>query len=69
MMGLVEEIGGPPVPGIGFGLGLERILLLLKKLDSLPSLRPGPMAFSWPPPGGMFAVLLFNCSINCAKKG
>ena len=28
--GLVEEIGGPSVPGIGFGLGLERILLLLK---------------------------------------
>ncbi|HJT38344.1 MAG TPA: histidine--tRNA ligase [Actinomycetota bacterium] len=25
--GLVEEIGGPPLPGIGFGLGIERILL------------------------------------------
>lgn len=35
--GLVEEIGGQPVPGIGFGLGLERILLLLKNLDLLPS--------------------------------
>jgi len=25
--GLVEEMGGPPTPGIGFALGLERILL------------------------------------------
>lgn len=26
---LVEEIGGPPTPGIGFGAGLERLLLSL----------------------------------------
>jgi histidyl-tRNA synthetase len=25
--GLVEELGGPPTPGIGFALGIERILL------------------------------------------
>lgn len=27
--GLIEECGGPSTPGIGFGLGLERLLLLL----------------------------------------
>jgi histidyl-tRNA synthetase len=27
---LVEEIGGPPTPGIGFGAGLERLLLSLE---------------------------------------
>lgn len=27
--GLVEEIGGPPTPGIGFGMGMERLLLTL----------------------------------------
>jgi histidyl-tRNA synthetase len=27
--GLVEEIGGPPTPGIGFGAGIERLLLSL----------------------------------------
>ena len=27
--GLVEELGGPAVPGFGFALGLERLLLLL----------------------------------------
>jgi histidyl-tRNA synthetase len=25
--GLVEQLGGPPTPGIGFGLGIERMLL------------------------------------------
>jgi histidyl-tRNA synthetase len=25
--GLIEEIGGPPTPGIGFGAGVERLLL------------------------------------------
>ncbi|MFD3260137.1 histidine--tRNA ligase [Paenibacillus lentus] len=29
--GLVSEIGGPDQPGIGFGLGLERIALILEK--------------------------------------
>jgi histidyl-tRNA synthetase len=28
--GLIEEIGGPPTPGIGFGAGVERLLLSLE---------------------------------------
>lgn len=30
--GLVEELGGPSIPGIGFGMGMERVLLLLDQL-------------------------------------
>ena len=30
--GLVEELGGTPTPGIGFGLGLERLLMVLDSL-------------------------------------
>jgi histidyl-tRNA synthetase len=29
--GLIEEIGGPPTPGIGFGAGLERLLLSIRE--------------------------------------
>jgi histidyl-tRNA synthetase len=29
--GLIEEIGGPPVPGVGFGAGIERLLLALEQ--------------------------------------
>ncbi len=28
--GLVEQLGGPPTPGIGFGAGIERLLLALE---------------------------------------
>ncbi len=29
--GLIEEIGGPPTPGIGFGAGVERLLLSIDR--------------------------------------
>ena len=29
--GLVEAVGGPPTPGIGFGAGLERLLLAMER--------------------------------------
>jgi histidyl-tRNA synthetase len=28
--GLIEEIGGPPTPGVGFGAGIERLVLSLE---------------------------------------
>ena len=31
--GLVEELGGKPTPGIGFGMGMERLLLVLDSLN------------------------------------
>jgi len=34
--GLAEMLGGPPTPGIGFGSGLERLLLVLGEGDALP---------------------------------
>jgi len=38
--GLVEEIGGPPTPGVGFGAGLERLLLALEQAG-VSSVEPG----------------------------
>ncbi|WP_341938608.1 histidine--tRNA ligase [Marinimicrobium sp. C2-29] len=34
--GLVEQLGGKPTPAIGFGIGLERLLLLLEATNNLP---------------------------------
>ena len=35
--GLIEALGGPPTPGVGFATGIERIMLLMKErhLDAL----------------------------------
>lgn len=39
--GLVGQIGGPDQPGIGFGIGLERVLLVLEKQEvELPAVPP-----------------------------
>jgi histidyl-tRNA synthetase len=46
--GLAEALGGEPTPGVGFGLGLERVLLVMEKeRGSLP-----------PPAGGVFVVAI-----------
>jgi histidyl-tRNA synthetase len=34
---LAEELGGPPTPGIGFGLGIERILLVCDAENVFPA--------------------------------
>ena len=38
--GLVEEIGGPPTPGIGFGAGIERLILALER-ENVTAEEPG----------------------------
>ncbi len=42
---LVEEIGGPPTPGIGFGLGVERALIALQSLAVEMPPPPTPTAY------------------------
>ena len=34
--GLVEQMGGKPTPAVGFGLGVERLVLMLETLGALP---------------------------------
>jgi len=35
--GLVEQLGGRATPGVGFAMGVERLVLLLKELDVVPA--------------------------------
>lgn len=35
--GLIEQLGGPKVPGIGFALGMERLVLLLQQQEGTES--------------------------------
>lgn len=34
--GLVEQLGGKPTPAVGFGIGLERLVLLVQALEAVP---------------------------------
>src|SRR5207342_2288028 len=42
--GLVELLGGRPTPGIGFGLGLDRVLLALQEAGHPAVPEPAPVA-------------------------
>ncbi|MGH9042746.1 MAG: histidine--tRNA ligase [Acidimicrobiia bacterium] len=42
---LAEDMGGPPAPGIGFGIGIERVLIACDAEDVLPTPAPGLDAF------------------------
>lgn len=43
--GLFEQLGGKPTPAIGFGLGIERLLLLLQEL-AVPVPSAAPVAYA-----------------------
>jgi histidyl-tRNA synthetase len=43
--GLIEEIGGPPTPGVGFGAGIERLLIALEDAGVEPPPQPGTDVF------------------------
>jgi histidyl-tRNA synthetase len=38
--GLVQELGGPETQAVGWAMGMERLVLLLQQLDSIPVNRP-----------------------------
>ncbi len=38
---LIEELGGPATPGVGFGLGIERLLLIMEACGVFPQKAPG----------------------------
>ena len=39
--GLIEELGGPPTPGVGFSIGLDRTLLVMEQRGDVPPPAPG----------------------------
>jgi histidyl-tRNA synthetase len=42
---LVESLGGQPTPAVGFGLGLERMILELEAIGALPSTAQGKRVY------------------------
>jgi histidyl-tRNA synthetase len=43
--GLIELLGGKPTPAVGFGSGIERIILNLKRQEIEPPALPGPSVY------------------------
>jgi histidyl-tRNA synthetase len=49
--GLIEQLGGKPAPAVGFGLGIERLLLLLQELG-IAAPATAPVAYAVIPSAG-----------------
>ena len=66
--GLVEELGGPSTPGVGFAMGLERILLALEKQNLLPETKEAVDVFAVIPDEGGVADA-FRCVTALRNQG
>ncbi len=57
--GLVEELGGPAMAGIGFGMGIERLLMVMEKSGAaIPA--PAPLTVFLCPMGKEARKLAFS---------
>lgn len=44
--GLIQELGGQPTPAVGFGMGVERLLMLMEENELMPSLPAKPVLYA-----------------------
>ncbi|MEQ1822184.1 MAG: histidine--tRNA ligase [Fimbriimonadaceae bacterium] len=52
---LISELGGPKLPAVGFGSGVERLLLVLETLGKMPSPRVPDVFVVWAPEAQTYA--------------
>lgn len=57
--GLIEQIGGPDTPGVGFGMGIERLLIVLEKAG---------IEIPMPPTVDMFIIGLGDAGVKESIK-
>ena len=56
--GLVEDLGGPPTPGVGFALGVDRTLIACEDEGVFAVADPSPTVFVVDTTGGFQAMLI-----------
>ena len=66
--GLIEECGGQPTPGIGFAIGIERVLLALEKQQLLPKTESAIELYI-APMGDEAQVMAFKLLSQLRKSG
>lgn len=66
--GLVEDCGGPAVPGVGFASGIERLFTTLEQKNKLPELNNAPQLYVLPLGPGLAAVA-FEVVTNLRRQG
>ncbi len=68
--GLAEELGGPPTPGVGFGSGIERIILAMKAQGvSVPPLPAPGLMLAYRGAAAKEAALVLQQDLRRAEIG
>lgn len=66
--GLIQELGGKPTPGIGFGSGIERYIIAMRHLNLEPPPEPSPnVTVSYLGEKGKLAALNLTKSLHDAQ--
>ncbi len=66
--GLIEELGGAPLPSLGFGVGIERLLLALEAANASFPKEPVPEVYL-APVGEEAARWCFACALRLREGG
>ncbi len=64
--GLIEQLGGKPAPAVGFGMGLERVLLLLEELGIAPPSNPPRLYAVVPSPSALVPAMVVVETLRAA---
>jgi histidyl-tRNA synthetase len=65
---LIEEIGGPPTPGIGFGAGIERLILSLQLEGVVADPEPLEVFFAYEEPALRDGILPLLAQLRAAGR-
>ena len=67
--GLIEQLGGPATPALGFGMGLERLLLTLHNQGAEPLNKPDPCYLYIVPMGELAADKAMQLTSMLRREG
>lgn len=65
--GLIEQLGGPSTPGIGFSIGLERLISIVQKQNAVMTEKPAPTLYI-ASMGDTATALAFKCVTALRKN-
>ncbi len=65
--GLIEQLGGPSTPGIGFSIGLERLISIVQKQNTVSAEKPAPKLYI-ASMGEAATALAFKCVTALRKN-
>ncbi|MBQ4617591.1 MAG: histidine--tRNA ligase [Clostridia bacterium] len=66
--GLIEELGGPHLPSLGFGMGLERLLMILEAKEANLPEAPTPEVY-FAPMGDKAIAACFSMALKLREGG